>query len=261
MNIYERKMLDTLTELKEKYNIYGVKAEFEAEGTRAEDLVKLMYVVTKAGLKICVKIGGCEAVRDIDQCKLFNIGAIMAPMIESGFAMKKFVGACHKVYDPKYRYDKVDKIVNLETVTAFRNIDDILEAGRGFLDSIVVGRVDLSASLGLTRDDVNSETVLAYTRKICEKARQYGYIPSFGGGVSAKVVPFVRQMEDVIDRFETRKVIFSIKDIGGDYENAILKAVEFEYYYLKNKFNYYDGMAHEDAARLEMLEQRMGSVI
>lgn len=259
MNIYERKMLETLTELKEKYNIYGVKAEFEAEGTRTEDLIKLMHVVTKADLKVCVKIGGCEAVRDIDQCKLFNIGAVMAPMIESGFAMKKFVGACAKVYDPKYKYDEVDKIVNLETITAYEHIDDIFEAGRGFLNSVVVGRVDFSASLGLTRDEINSDKVLAYTRKICEKARSYGYISSFGGGVSVKVVPFVEQMKDVIDRFETRKIIFSIKDIGGDYEKAILKAVEFEYYYLKNKFNYYDGMAHEDAVRLEMLEKRLGN--
>jgi 4-hydroxy-2-oxoheptanedioate aldolase len=257
MNILERKMLDALTELKEKYNVYGIKAEFEAEGTRTEDLIKLQYVVNKAGLKICVKIGGCEAVRDIDECKLFNIEAVMAPMIESAFAMKKFIGACEKVYDKKSEYDKVDKIINLETINAYNCMEEIFEVGKNFLDSVVVGRVDLTASLGLTRQDVNSQTVLDYTRKICAKAKEYGFISSFGGGVSAEVVPFVKEMEDVIDRFETRKIIFPVKDIGNKPDLAIKKAVEFEYYYLKNKFDYYYGMASEDAQRLEMLEKRM----
>ena len=257
MNILERKMLDALTELKEKYNVYGIKAEFEAEGTRTEDLIKLQYVVAKAGLKICMKIGGCEAVRDIDQCKLFNINAVMAPMIESAFAMKKFIGACNKVYNAEGQYDKVDKVVNLETINAFHCMDEIFETGKGFLDSVVVGRVDFSASLGLSRSEINSDIVLDYTRKVCAKAKEYGYISSFGGGVSAEVVPFVEAMKDVLDRFETRKVIFPIEDIGNKPELAINKAVEFEYYYLKNKFDYYYGMASEDATRLKMLEERM----
>ena len=40
MNTKEKKMFDILIELKEKFNVFSVKAEFEAEGTRTDDLLR-----------------------------------------------------------------------------------------------------------------------------------------------------------------------------------------------------------------------------
>jgi len=258
MNKYERKMIDVLQELKEKYNVYGVKAEFEAEGTRTEDLIKLMHVVVKSNLPICLKIGGCEAIRDIDECKLFNVDAVMAPMIESGFAMGKFISACEKAYN-KFddEYDKVEKVVNLETVTAFGNMDEIFTVGKDFIDSVVVGRSDLSKSLNIPKNEINDAEMYDYTRKICEKSKSYGFISSFGGSISVDSIDFIKRIEDVADRFETRKIVFQPKALNNNYEKAIVKALEFEYYYLKNKFNYYDSMAQEDMIRFKELDKRM----
>ena len=45
MNRLEKKMLDALIDLKENHHVVGVKAEFEAEGTRMEEALRLKEVV------------------------------------------------------------------------------------------------------------------------------------------------------------------------------------------------------------------------
>ena len=44
MNTNEKKMLSSLLELKEKHNVLSVKAEFEAEGSRIEEMMRLKDV-------------------------------------------------------------------------------------------------------------------------------------------------------------------------------------------------------------------------
>ncbi|MFQ9205035.1 MAG: aldolase, partial [Flavonifractor plautii] len=86
MNKTEKRMLDILKELKNEYGVLAVKAEFEAEGSRTDELVKLNEIVFRADMDIFIKIGGCEAVRDMDQCRIFGAAGIMGPMIETPFA-------------------------------------------------------------------------------------------------------------------------------------------------------------------------------
>ena len=143
MNIEERKMLDSLHELKEVYGVYAIKAEFEAEGARMDELIQLRELILRADLKFITKIGGCEAVHDMQQCKLLGATGVMAPMIETPFAMSKFVGAAKRVYGDEI--NTVEWIINAETKTCLANYEGIVEAGKGFLNAVTVGRSDLSA--------------------------------------------------------------------------------------------------------------------
>lgn len=255
MNATEKRMLDILKKLKEKYGVLAIKAEFEAEGSRTDELVMLNEVVFRADMELFIKIGGCEALRDLDQCRILGASGIMAPMIETPFAMKKFTDAGHKVYAEQV--NDIEWIINTETVTCHQNLDQILGGGRGFLNTIAIGRVDYAASMGLGRKEINSSVILAQSIDIAKKGREYGYRVGIGGGISIDAIPFLQEMYAYIDKFETRKVVFTASADEGLLRNGITCAMEFEMLYLRNKCEYYDRMAKEDLNRLEMLEARL----
>lgn len=255
MNKNELRMVEVLKELKEKFNIVGIKSEFEAEGMRIDELTKLNKVIYSAGLESTIKIGGCEAVRDIDYTKVMGARGIMAPMIETPFAMRKFKQAFEKVYGPKEKSDKIT-VINIETKTAVENLKEILDEAEGFLDVVCVGRVDLSASLGLTRADINGETIFNLVYEISKEVKKRGMIMTIGGGISPEAIPFLKEIGNNIDRFETRKIMFPVDGVGDRYNEAIKLSMEFELLVLKNKREFYLEMANEDLARLEMLEER-----
>ena len=249
-------MLDILKELRQKHNILAVKAEFEAEGTRKDELVNLSHIVARADLELHVKIGGCEAVRDMHECRTFGAKAIVAPMIESPFAMKKYLQAIDAVYTEEEKADML-YVFNAETITAYNNLDDIL-AVDGFkerIDSVSVGRVDFSASLGLSRDAINTDEVTPYLDTMLRKCHAAGIKCGFGGGVSPETIPVFEKVKDVLYKFETRKVVFRYFD-ELDVVSALLLAMEFELLYLKNKNGLYTYLRNEDVARIEMLEKR-----
>jgi len=258
MNLLERKMADALKDLRENHHVVGIKAEFEAEGTRLEEALRLKEVCMKAGLGLTIKIGGCEALRDMYECKVIGVERVVAPMVESAYALHKYLAATQLAFPPDDR-DQIAFFINIETIQACNVFDEMLALPEiGLLNGIVLGRVDLTGSMGLTREEINSPKVLALTREVFLKSKARSLENVIGGGVSAHSLPFFRDLPlGTLSRYETRKVIFQCPEaLSPDADKGILKAVGFELLWLKNKRDFYKIISIEDDHRIVMLESR-----
>ena len=263
MNALEHRMVEALDDLRENHHVSGVKAEFEAEGTRLEEALRLKEVVSRAGLGLTIKIGGCEAVRDMYEARVIGVERVVGPMVESPHALRKYLAAVRMAF-PQDERDDVEFCVNVETITGFEKFPDMLDLPEiDQLDGIVLGRVDMTGSLGLSREAINEPVIFDMARSLFTQAKDAGLQCAMGGGVSAASLHFMRELpEGCLDRYETRKVIFECPAaLRNGADAGILKAVGFELMWLKNKRDFYNAISIEDAVRLDMLQSRYDKLI
>jgi hypothetical protein len=258
MNKTEKEMLGILINLR-KSGAIAVKAEFEAEGTRTEELLRLIELSRRANIGIGLKIGGCEAVRDLIEAKQFGVDYVIAPMVETPYAIEKYIEAKNKIFNRDERED-IDFLVNIETQTGFDNSDEMIKiaSSKNGINGVVFGRVDFVGSQRLPLDSVNEKNVTDSCIKIANKCKENNLDFVVGGGVSdISIEPLTLIKENHLTRFETRKIIFKADALGKkEIKEALLNAVHFELLWLLNKRKFYSLITGEDDKRLKMLNDR-----
>ena len=123
----------------------------------------------------------------------------------------------------------------------------------------VFGRVDYSLSSGIKRKLINkNESVMNSILKVSEKAKDSNLDLVVGGAISVDAIEILKRINQIkLDRFETRKVIFSKETLElNDLKSGMLKAVQFELYWLKNKKKLLWIYFREDDIRIKMLSDR-----
>lgn len=252
-------MRDLLLRGRDSFGVVSVKAEFEAEGTRMDELLRLLDIARTAGLDVTVKIGGCEALRDLHEARQIGVRYVVAPMVETPYALSKFIAAKNTAY-PTDEQEDTSFLFNIETITGFENRGELAaEASqpRG-AQGIVFGRSDFVGSLGRPGDDINEEDVTQRIRDVAAICRDTSLDLVVGGGVSIDALPALRAIDEVhLSRFETRKIIFNSSGLEApNIEKGLLNAAHFEILWLLNKRDYYGRITDEDAKRIDTLERR-----
>lgn len=259
MNLLELKMVELLENLRDKFGVTAVKAEFEAEASRVNEVMRLKDIASKAGLGLVLKIGGGEAITDMFEAQHIGTELLVAPMIESPYALSKYLEAIEK-YFPKELRAKMHFGVNIETELACMKFPEMLmEKKIELIDMVTVGRVDLSGSMGFPRDQINHDDVYIITETVFTLAKAKGLATGMGGGIAVEALPFIKRLaaKKLLDRFETRKIVFQVPANFANAEAGIIKANMFELMWLENKKNYYERIFKEDEKRIEMLKSRI----
>ena len=243
----------SLLNLKKRYKIKGIKAEFEAEGSSNENISKLRALTNKVDVELHTKIGGVEAINDIYSSIECGVDGIIAPMVETGFALVKFIESIKKLNLKK----KPFLSINIESETGLKNIDDILKRSNNFINNITVGRSDLSMSYFNKKIDQNSQLIEKNIFIISKKAKKFNLSCTVGGGVNKQTVDLYKNNRNIslVKKIETRKVIFEKNIFLKDYK-PLYNAVDFETKYILYKKEILDLKMKSEISRLSKLVLR-----
>lgn len=263
MNAREFKCVSILTDLSENEGLVGVKTSFEDEGALFNETIRLKEICNQANTKLTLKIGGPEAIRDLKDSSIIGVRGIVAPMIESAFGLKKFVQAANTHICPD-SLSSIQLSVNLETINAILNSDDILNSAEANkLYGVTVGRVDLVSSMGKDRSYVNSDEVYSSVEKVFVKAKENGMKLCLGGAVSIDSLDFLKRLHSngLLDKFETRYAIYDPSIALKNLSRALSKGQIFEYEWLQCKHEYYTSLANQDITRISMIQDRINQSV
>jgi hypothetical protein len=234
----------------------GIKISFEDEGALLNEMIIMRYLTASLHLELSIKIGGCEAKRDISESIDLCCDAIVAPMIESKFSLMKFNDSLIS-----YNYSN-KKGFNFETINAYNNINSISTEFTKY-NFVTFGRVDFVKSLDKNREYVDSEEIYNIVKDTFIIAKKNNIQCYLGGAISINSYNFIYNLSqlNLIDKFETRYVIFDISKIKFEEYNTLLYTANlFEIEWLKYIRNKYLVSANKDTGRIKMMEERIAFI-
>ena len=218
-----------LSELNNKYNAVSLRCDIAAEIYSDYDMKILCDLAIKNNLSITLKIGGCDSMLELFNAKKYGASSIIAPMIETPYALKKFVDNCRKIYSDN-EIKNINLYPNIETITAYNNINEILSIPEvNYIKGIVLGRDDMAGSIDAA--NINSDKMLDISNNLSSIVSKHNIDFVIGGGIRPNAVDFLNKLPN-IKYYETRMIV-----CDGNYisKEGIKKAIEFEIEWLKRK--------------------------
>ena len=220
-------LINHLTILK-KCGAMGVKTSFEDEGAHPINVYKLRNITNKVGLDLNIKIGGVEAKTDFNLAMDIGVDGVVAPMVESEFALSKFTS-----FSKEY---EVSKGINVESLQGLLNMASMLRSDTmNHIDYICIGRVDLVSSLNKDREYIESPEFLEIVTDVLVQIKNKNKKTCIGGAIDVHTFDYIKKLYDkqLIDKVETRYIIFNVNDnFLSNYEDCIIRAHKFDHDYM-----------------------------
>jgi len=247
-------LIEKLKHLHEEHNVIGIKQSTEDEGALHNDILTMRRITESCNLKLSVKIGGCEAKTDIDFCNMIGSNGIVAPMVESEFAMQKFIESTINIQDMKY-------YINVESKTAYKNLSHILKSPSSkLLSGIVIGRSDLVKSYGYDKKQVDTKFINDIVKDILIQCKKYNLDTLMGGNISPTSSVFIKEMygAKLLNYIETRNVIIQLTDKNCNNISEVIKSsLMFESDWLEYKANFHSKISENYTNRSIQIKNRL----
>jgi len=247
-------LIDTLSELGDDCGVVGIKQSFEDEGVILDDVLTMRRITDLCNMSLYVKIGGCEAVTDINNCVSIGIDSIIAPMVETPFALRKYIDAVKNIQQTNFYFV-------CESRTALSNLETMLSSNSAkYLNGMIVGRSDFTKSYGIDKNEVDSDFINEQVYEALKLSKKYDLINTMGGNISIKSVDFIKRVyaDGYLDKIETRNVVVKLEDHNIDnLINIISRALSFEIDWLNFKANNYNSIGSFYLNRAKVLKDRI----
>ena len=217
---FQTTLARSLSKLKTEYDACELKLSTEDAGMTIH---QIKFWAEFSLLPVVVKIGGPNARNDIKQLVPLKIEGLIAPMVESPYGLENFITAV-KDFATHKQFEKLSRHINIETVTAVKQLDSILNIPEAeFLDEITIGCSDLSNSL---KKPVIDRALLNRVARVVKKVQLKKIPVSVGGGIQPGTIDgFLKKVQP--DKFNTRVVTFNASP-ARKYEQAVAEALRFE---------------------------------
>jgi len=246
-------LVNTIRNLKQ-YGMVGIKTSFEDEGASKKTVQRLRTVSAKERVNLILKVGGCEARTDIQEGIQIGVDGIVGPMVESKFACEKFIDCVSGSVG-------FTKGINIETITAVNNLDDILSVKNlNTLDYMCIGRVDLISSMGRSRDSIDDQDMNIIVANALKKIKERGLKTYMGGAITNETRDFIESLlyKKLLNAFETRYIIFEPNDtLLANFSDVIHLSNLFEFNLLEEQADEAQGEYLSKTRRMKMIRGRM----
>ena len=208
----------------------GVHISFENGDVH---VLKSRLLSEKNNLPFHVKIAGPGAKNDARAAMEMCADGIIAPMIESDFALSKFMSFT--------KHLDVQREITLETRQGVDNLDHILlSQDMEYVDNICIGRSVLVSSYRTNRTYMNTLSFKDNMERMLSKIKNVNGISiSMEGDMNDEAYDFIKYLygKKLLDSVKTKNVIFKItKHFLENYKEALMEAEKLEFEFkLKNQ--------------------------